>query len=231
MRKLIVPFLLFCQFVVAQDIESSFAVINDKDGYVNVRKEKSVHSKVLKKLDNNTLIFAFDYNKSEDGNWIYADNEGYIYSDRVKWLEKLPKVAKGVEKKNAIHFSGKDIQVVLSSEKFDKSKHSFKYNKEYPDAIEKIDGKTFFGTDGNMPKEAYKSIEVKIRGKQVSIPQSAYSDLYEPNLYTDLNFVYYDKDSDSYYIVATNSDGAGAYMVCWQIEKGIYKGRKIGIPF
>ena len=230
--KLLLLFLLISSYTFAQVNENYFfAVINDKDGYVNVRKEKSVHSRVLKKLDNNTLIFVFVYDKAHDGNWIYVDNEGYIYNDRVKWIEELPKVAKGVEKKNAIHFSGKDIQVALSTEKFDKSKHSFKYHKEYRDIIEKIDGKPFFGTDGNMPKEAYKSIEIKIRGKQVSIPQSAYSDLYEPNLYTDLNFVYYDKDSDSYYIVATNSDGAGAYMVCWQIEKGIYKGRKIGIPF
>ena len=232
MRKLVVPFLLFCQFVVAQAIEGgAFAVINDKDGYVNVRKEKSVHSKVLKKLDNNTLIFVLEYDKAQEGNWIYADNEGYIYNDRVKWIHNFPQIAKGIAKGNTIVFEGKEIQVVLSTEKFDKSKHSFKYHKEYRDIIEKIDGKTFLGTDGNMPKEAYKSIEVKIREKQVSIPQSAYSDLYEPNLYTDLNFVYYDKDSDSYYIVATNSDGAGAYMVCWQIEKGIYKGRKIGIPF
>ena len=232
MRKLVVPFLLFCQIVVAQAIEGgAFAVINDKDGYVNVRKEKSVQSKVLKKLDNNTLIFVLEYDKAYYGNWIYADNEGYIYNDRVKWIHKLPKIAKGVVKGNTIVFEGKDIQVALSTEKFDKSKHSFKYHKEYRDIIEKIDGKPFFGTDGNMLKEAYKSIEIKIRGKQVSIPQSAYSDLYEPNLYTDLNFVYYDKDSNNLYIVANNGDGAGAYMVCWQIEKGVYKGRKVGIPF
>ena len=232
MRKLIVPFLLFCQFVVAQVIEGgAFAVINDKDGYVNVRKEKSVQSKVLKKLDNNTLIFVLEYDKAYYGNWIYADNEGYIYNDRVKWIHNFPQIAKGIAKGNTIVFEGKEIQVVLSTEKFDKSKHSFKYHKEYRDIIEKIDGKPFFGTDGNMPKEAYKSIEIKIRGKQVSIPQSAYSDLYEPNLYTDLKFVYYDKDSDILYIVANNGDGAGAYMVCWQIEKGVYKGRKIGIPF
>ena len=230
--KLLLLFLLISSYTFAQVNENYFfAVINDKDGYVNVRKEKSVHSRVLKKLDNNTLIFVFVYDKAHDGNWIYVDNEGYIYNDRVKWIEELPKAAKGVEKKNAIHFSGKDIRVTLTSQKFDKSKHSFKYNKEYPDAIEKIDGKTFFGTDGNMPKEAYKSIEVKIRGKQVFIPQSAYSNLYQPNLYTEHNSIYYDKELDSYYIVATNSDGAGAYMVCWQIEKGIYKGRKIGIPF
>ena len=232
MRKLIVPFLLFCQFVVAQVIEGgAFAVINDKDGYVNVRKEKSVHSKVLKKLDNNTLIFVLEYDKAQEGNWIYADNEGYIYNDRVKWIEKLPKIAKGIAKGNTIVFEGKEIQVVLSTEKFDKSKHSFKYHKEYRDIIEKIDGKLFWGTDGNMPKREYKSIEVKIRGKQVFIPQSAYSDLYQPNLYTEFNSVHYDKDNDILYIVANNGDGAGAYMVCWQIEKGVYKGRKVGIPF
>ena len=232
MRKLVVPFLLFCQFVVAQVIEGgAFAVINDKDGYVNVRKEKSVHSKVLKKLDNNTLIFVLEYDKAHDGNWIYADNEGYIYNDRVKWIHNFPQIDKGIARGNTIVFEGKEIQVTLATEKFDKDKHSFKYHKEYRDIIEKIDGKPFWGTDGNIPKKEYKSIEVKIRGKQVSIPKSAYSDLYESYLYTEFNSVYYDKDNDILYIVADNGDGAGAYMVCWQIEKGVYKGRKVGIPF
>jgi len=176
---------------VAQAIEGgAFAVINDKDGYVNVRKEKSVHSKVLKKLDNNTLIFVLEYDKAQEGNWIYADNEGYIYNDRVKWIHNFPQIAKGIAKGNTIVFEGKEIQVVLSTEKFDKSKHSFKYHKEYRDVIEKIDGKLFWGTDGNMPKREYKSIEVKIRGKQVSIPQSAYNDLYESYLYTEFNSVH-----------------------------------------
>ena len=232
MKHLILLFFLISNVVFAQVIEGgAFAVINDKDGYVNVRKEKSVHSKVLKKLDNNTLIFVLEYDKAYYGNWIYADNEGYIYNDRVKWIEKLPKIAKGIAKGNTIVFEGKEIQVTLATEKFDKDKHSFKYHKEYRDVIEKIDGKPFWGTDGNMPKREYKSIEVKIRGKQVSIPQSAYNDLYESYLYTEFNSVHYDKDNDILYIVALNGDGAGAYMVCWQIEKGVYKGRKVGIPF
>ena len=229
MKFFVVLLLLISDIVFAQ--EEAFAVINDKDGYVNVRKEKSVHSKVLKKLDNNTLIFVFEYDKAQEGNWIYADNEGYIYNDRVKWIHNFPQIAKGIAKGNTIVFEGKEIQVVLSTEKFDKDKHSFKYHKEYRDVIEKIDGKPFWGTDGNMPKREYKSIEVKIRGKQVSIPQSAYNDLYESYLYTEFNSVHYDKDNDILYIVALNGDGAGAYMVCWQIEKGVYKGRKVGIPF
>ena len=232
MKHLILLFFLISNVVLAQVIEGgAFAVINDKDGYVNVRKEKSVHSKVLKKLDNNTLIFVLEYDKAYYGNWIYADNEGYIYNDRVKWIEKLPKIAKGITKGNTIVFEGKEIQVTLSTEKFDKSKHSFKYHKEYRDIIEKIDGKPFWGTDGNMPKREYKSIEVKIRGKQVPIPKSAYNDLYESSLYIEFNSVHYDKDNDILYIVANNGDGAGSYMVCWQIEKGVYKGRKVGIPF
>ena len=232
MKHLILLFFLINNVVFAQVIEGgAFAVINDKDGYVNVRKEKSVHSKVLKKLDNNTLIFVLEYDKAHDGNWIYADNEGYIYNDRVKWIHNFPQIDKGIAKGNTIVFEGKEIQVTLSTEKFDKSKHSFKYHKEYRDVIEKIDGKLFWGTDGNMPKREYKSIEVKIRGKQVSIPKSAYGDLYESYLYTEFNSVHYDKDNDILYIVANNGDGAGAYMVCWQIEKGVYKGRKVGIPF
>ena len=232
MKHLILLFFLISNVVFAQAIEGgAFAVINDKDGYVNVRKEKSVHSKVLKKLDNNTLIFVLEYDKDYYGNWIYADNEGYIYNDRVKWIHNFPQIAKGIAKGNTIVFEGKEIQVALSTEKFDKNKHSFKYHKEYRDIIEKIDGEPFWGTDGNMPKREYKSIEVKIRGKQVSIPQSAYNDLYESYLYTEFNSVHYDKDNDILYIVALNGDGAGAYMVCWQIEKGVYKGRKVGIPF
>ena len=232
MKHLILLFFLISNVVFAQVIEGgAFTVIKDKDGYVNVRKEKSVHSKVLKKLDNNTLIFVLEYDKDYYGNWIYADNEGYIYNDRVKWIHNFPQIAKGIAKGNTIVFEGKEIQVTLSTEKFDKSKHSFKYHKEYRDIIEKIDGKPFWGTDGNMPKREYKSIEVKIRGKQVSIPKSAYNDLYESYLYTEFNSVHYDKDNDILYIVALNGDGAGAYMVCWQIEKGVYKGRKVGIPF
>ena len=231
MKKLFLVFLFFGQFALVQAQIEAFAVINDKDGYVNVRKEKSVHSKVLKKLDNNTLIFVLEYDKAHDGNWIYADNEGYIYNDRVKWIHNFPQIDKGIAKGNTIVFEGKEIQVTLSTEKFDKNKHSFKYHKEYRDIVEKIDGEPFWGTDGNMPKREYKSIEVKIRGKQVPIPKSAYNDLYESSLYIEFNSVHYDKDNDILYIVANNGDGAGSYMVCWQIEKGVYKGRKVGIPF
>ena len=225
MKFFIVLFLLISDIVFAQ--EEAFAVINDKDGYVNVRKGKSAQSKVLKRLNNKTIVFAYNYDKTTDGNWIYTDEEGYIYNDRVKWIHKFPIIAKGIAKGNTIVFEGKEIQVVLTSGKFDKSKHSFEYFKDSPTGIEVIDDELPYGTDGKMPTTEYRSIEVNIHGKRVSLPKDAYSDLYEPTFLTDHNSVYYDKESDILYIVANNNYAERPYKVCWQIEKGVYKGRKV----
>lgn len=225
MKFFIVLFLLISDIVFAQ--EEAFAVINDKDGYVNVRKGKSAQSKVLKRLNNKTIVFAYNYDRTTDGNWIYTDEEGYIYNDRVKWIHKFPIIAKGIAKGNTIVFEGKEIQVVLTSGKFDKSKHSFEYFKDSPTGIEVIDDELPYGTDGKMPTTEYRSIEINIHGKRVSLPKDAYSDLYEPTFLTDHNSVYYDKESDILYIVANNNYAERPYKVCWQIEKGVYKGRKV----
>ena len=225
MKFFIVLFLLISDIVFAQ--EEAFAVINDKDGYVNVRKGKSAQSKVLKRLNNKTIVFVYNYDKATDGNWIYTDEEGYIYNDRVKWIHKFPIIAKGIAKGNTIVFEGKEIQVVLTSGKFDKSKHSFEYFKDSPTGIEVIDDELPYGTDGKMPTTEYRSIEVNIHGKRVSLPKDAYSDLYQPTFLTDHNSVYYDKESDILYIVANNNYAERPYKVCWQIEKGVYKGRKV----
>ena len=225
MKFFILLFLLISDIVFAQ--EEAFAVINDKDGYVNVRKGKSAQSKVLKRLNNKTIVFVYNYDKATDGNWIYTDEEGYIYNDRVKWIHKFPIIAKGIAKGNTIVFEGKEIQVVLTSGKFDKSKHSFEYFKDSPTGIEVIDDELPYGTDGKMPTTEYRSIEINIHGKRVSLPKDAYSDLYEPTFLTDHNSVYYDKESDILYIVANNNYADRPYKVCWQIEKGVYKGRKV----
>ena len=225
MKFFILLFLLISDIVFAQ--EEAFAVINDKDGYVNVRKGKSAQSKVLKRLNNKTIVFVYNYDKATDGNWIYTDEEGYIYNDRVKWIHKFPIIAKGIAKGNTIVFEGKEIQVILTSGKFDKSKHSFEYFKDSPTGIEVIDDELPYGTDGKMPTTEYRSIEVNIHGKRVSLPKDAYSDLYEPTFLTDHNSVYYDKESDILYIVANNNYAERPYKVCWQIEKGGYKGRKV----
>ena len=60
MKKLFLTFLFFCQFALVHAQEEAFGVIYDKDGYVNVRKGKSAQSKVLKRLNNKTIVFAYN---------------------------------------------------------------------------------------------------------------------------------------------------------------------------
>lgn len=90
--------------------------------------------------------------------------------------------------------------------------------------LTKIDGKFFWGTDGEIPTIATASVKVFLNGASISIPENAYDDLYEPRTDT-ISLV---KLPDGVvYIKMFNSDGAGAYAVIWIFKDGKYYGRYI----
>ena len=237
MKHLFILFLLLSTNAFAQGPFGDYAVVKDKDGYVNIRAKESVKSKIVGTLPNNTLVYTlFDTIQDETGeeiffNWIAVD-KGYVHKSRLKKVRDLSSIGKGKEQGNSITIAGKGISVTLTKQPFDKTKHKItkKKYKYYEELI--IDGKRAQGTDTSfIPEDLYKSIIVTINGKNVSIPKSAYDDLYEVAMYTDNNAVYYDKEEDTIYIIAHNGSGANAYEVCWQIVKGEYKTRIIGKPF
>ena len=237
MKHLLILFFLLTTNAFAQGPFGDYAVVKDKDGYVNIRAKESVKSKIVGTLPNNTLVYTlFDTIQDETGeeiffNWIAVD-KGYVHKSRLKKVRDLSSIGKGKEQGNSITIAGKGISVTLTKQPFDKTKHKItkKKYKYYEELI--IDGKRAQGTDTSfIPEDHYKSIIVTINGKNVSIPKSAYDDLYEVAMYTDNNAVYYDKEEDTIYIIAHNGSGANAYEVCWQIVKGEYKTRIIGKPF
>ena len=237
MKHLLILFFLLTTNAFAQGPFGDYAVVKDKDGYVNIRAKESVKSKIVGTLPNNTLVYTlFDTTEDETGeeiffNWIAVD-KGYVHKSRLKMIYEFPSIGKGKEQGNSITIAGKGISVTISTQKFDKTKHKItkKKHKYYEELI--IDGKRAQGTDTSfIPENHYKSIIVTINGKNVSIPKSAYDDLYEVAMYTENNAVYYDKEEDTIYIIAHNGSGAYAYEVCWQIVKGEYKTRIIGEPF
>ena len=237
MKHLFILFLLLSTNAFAQGPFGDYAVVKDKDGYVNIRAKESVKSKIVGTLPNNTLVYTlFDTTEDETGeemffNWIAVD-KGYVHKSRLKKIYEFPSIGKGKEKEteNSITIAEKGISVTLTRQLFDKTKH--KITKKdlggYEELI--IDGKRAQGADF-IPENHYKSIIVTINGKNVSIPKSAYDDLYEVWVYPYNNAVYYDKEDDILYIIAHNGDGAYVYEVCWQIVKGEYKTRIIGEPF
>ena len=232
MTHLLILFLFLSTNAFAQGPFGDYAVVKDKDGYVNIRAKESVKSKIVGTLPNNTLVYEFLDEEFNPSNWVHIDS-GYVHKSRLKMISEFPSIGKGKEQGNSITIAGKGISVTLTKQPFDKTKHKItkKKHKEYTEFI--IDGKKIYGRDNDefLPEDHYKSIIVTINGKNVSIPKSAYDDLYEVAMYTDNNAVYYDKEEDTIYIIAHNGSGAFSYEVCWQIVKGEYKTRIIGEPF
>ena len=233
MKHLLILFFLLTTNAFAQGPFGDYAVVKDKDGYVNIRAKASVKSQIVGTLPANTLVNVYFWeDEPTPPNWIAVD-KGYVHKSRLKMISEFPSIGKGKEQGNSITIAGKGISVTLTQQKFDKTKHKItkKKHKEYSEYI--IDGKRAQGLDGGLflPENHYKSITVTINGKNVPIPKSAYDDLYEVWVHPYNNMVYYDKEDDVLYIFVRCGDGAFSYEVCWQIVKGEYKTRIIGQPF
>ena len=229
MKHLLILFILLTTNAFAQGPYGDYAVVKDKDGYVNIRAKENVKSKIVGTLPNNTLVYEFLDEEFNPSNWVHIDS-GYVHKSRLKMISEFPSIGKGKEQGNSITIAGKGISVTLIKQPFDKTKHKITKKDQggYEELI--IDGKRAQGADF-IPEDHYKSIIVTINGKNVSIPKNAYDDLYQVAMYTENNAVYYDKEEDTIYIIAHNGSGAYAYEVCWQIVKGEYKTRIIGEPF
>jgi len=226
MKHLLILFFLLTTNAFAQGPFGDYAVVKDKDGYVNIRAKESVKSKIVGTLPNNTLVYGFFDKEYNPTNWIEVD-KGYVHQSRLKKISDFRAIEVKVQG-NSIIFDDKDVKVTITKQKFDKTKHKItkKDRGGYDQLI--IDGKEIYGGDDSLPQDHYKNITVTINGKNVPIPKSAYDDLYQ--IFYFSSSVYYDKEAEALYILAHNSENASAYEVCWQIVKDKYITRIIGQP-
>ena len=225
MKHLLILFFLLTTNAFAQGPFGDYAVVKDKDGYVNIRAKESVKSKIVGTLPNNTLVYGlFDTTQDETGeeiffNWIAVD-KGYVHKSRLKKISDFRAIEVKVQG-NSIIFDDKDVKVTITKQKFDKTKHKItkKGQGSYEQLI--IDGKEIiYGWDGSLAQDHYKSITVTMKGKNVPIPKSAYDDLYEISYFS--SSIYYDEEVEALYIYAVNGEAGLAYQVCWQIVKDKY---------
>ena len=232
MKHLFILFFLLTTNAFAQDPFGDYAVVKDKDGYVNIRAKENVKSKIVGTLPNNTLVYGFFDKEYNPTNWIEVD-KGYVHQSRLKKIFDF-RAIEGKVQGNSVIFDDKDVKVTITKQKFDKTKHKItkKDQGSYDQLI--IDGKEIYGieayggSDDSLPQDHYKSITVTMKGKNVPIPKSAYDDLYEI-LYLN-RFIYYDEEAEALYIFAHNSEAGLSYQVCWQIVKDKYITRIIGLP-
>ena len=231
MKHLFILFFLLTTNAFAQGPFGDYAVVKDKDGYVNIRAKENVKSKIVGTLPNNTLVYGFFDKEFNPTNWIEVD-KGYVHQSRLKKISDF-RAIEGKVQGNSIIFDDKDIKVTITKQKFDKTKHKItkKDQGSYDQLI--IDGKEIYGIeiyggDDSLPQDHYKSITVTMKGKNVPIPKSAYDDLYQIIYFSES--IYYDEEAEALYIFAHNSEAGLSYQVCWQIVKDKYITRIIGLP-
>jgi hypothetical protein len=205
---------------------SQFGIINDLDGFVNVRSSAEKGNNISDKLENGFIVYYFE----PKGNWINIDYKkngkelnGYIYKDRIKYITDFQKIPLKSELDGKVNLENENIKIEISETKFIKEKHKLKFLKNDKSILEKIDNLQIFGTDGNIPKREYKSINIEINNVKMKLPSIALKNLYEPSLYNSK--ASYDEKNDILYIISSNSDGAGGYEIIWIIEKKKYKYR------
>ena len=223
MKHLLILFFLLTTNAFAQGPLGDYAVVKDKDGYVNIRAKENVKSKIVGTLPNNTLVYGFFDKEFNPANWIEVD-KGYVHQSRLKKIFDF-RAIEGKVQGNSVVYDDKDVKVTITKQKFDKTKHKIiiKKHKYYEELI--IDGKIPQGA-AFIPENHYKSIIVTMKGKNVSIPKSAYDDLYEISYFS--SSIYYDEEVEALYIYAVNGEAGLAYQVCWQIVKDKYITRIIG---
>lgn len=163
-----------------------------------------------------------------------ANGQHKIINNELKNPDKLQKIKLAVSEPNCSTYKSDSLLLSICRQPFDRSKHHIQYDGRF---VSKIDNKHPYGVDGALPKHEIKSIILKIGTTQISIPKSAYQNLFEPSLLPreqaglgDLS-LYRSKDGKRLYIMMQNSDGAGFYIVTFIIVGKKYYDRKIEDDF
>ena len=200
------------------------AIINDNDGFTNVREKASMSSKVIYKLKDNK-VFWYDYSeKNDSSDWVVVyvpkndfsfgctDFEflvGFIHKSRLAPLDKME------EYKN----SNFEFSYILKDFNPDNRIIDWVNNR----SISSIDGQHVWGTDGELPKTEINKIAIKINGEAIDVNRTFYANLFE----CDNEFNIY-KKGDTYFVYQDNSDGAGYYQIVWVLDESGLKQRLVG---
>ncbi len=108
-----------------------------------------------------------------------------------------------------------DITLTVKTENFDKKSHKIKNCGDY---VCLIDGKPFYGSDGNIPKDYLSALIFKHKNKSVELDVSS---MYEPGITKENSKQYLSVEhywGDFYKVTGHFSGGAAAYIAQWLIN-------------
>lgn len=212
---------------------AQFAIVQDREGFTSCRSDKSASARVQDTLRNGHLVYI----TGSGGSWVAVmyqhkgeDKTAYIIKDRLKLVEdftEIPLIQNAGP--STARFRLGQIGIQVTKKPFNRSGHRLTYYKNSPKMIELIDGKPYWGRDGELPTWEFSMIVIRMGTVSRILPFSSVAQLYEPNLAGVK--AHYDAPNDTLYLTSSNGDGAGYYEVAWKIVKGQYAGRFVASGF
>ncbi len=229
-----IKILLFvCPFLFFTETYANYGIIQDPDGYVNVRAADSLKSKVTEKLSNGEIVScSFEQDSSSFCYAVFDVNgrlgSGYVHRSRVnffngsqKWMLKKSTSNEAIyyDGRNQLHISVQSPQ--LSIRDFKKSAQLYTHYKN----------KKFFGTDGELPRQdklyQFNQIELRYNGKITIIPKQNLEQYFFPNKPLQIDGLQdyqmseiYSKNKDVYIFNSLSNGGATQYTLFLHIQDG-----------
>lgn len=242
-------FLLVSLLAASSYCFAQYYSVNDADSFVNVREHPDANAAVVCKLPNETIVFESfsEEDQNNKSNWIHVDfylkknttkknaedytpgimkgytlHSGFIYKPKLTAIEKL-KPLNYKQFKNGYTCFNDSIRITVTMAPFVPSKHAIQYEEENERILEKVDNRPMIGTDGDKPREEIKKITVSVNNIPVSLPATAYKNLFNPSYQSD---TYTDKNG-LIYLIMYNSDAAGSYSCIFVFKNGKFVKRLV----
>jgi hypothetical protein len=127
-----------------------------------------------------------------------------------------------------------NIKVILEEEAFDSSVYKLTFQDTTAfgrkHGLQFVDGKQYFGTDGEIPKTQIKEISIVDSGIKTRIAPSAYENVFNSN-FRPRSVNVYVIDRKRIILSFWGSDGAGGYFATLIINDGIVERRFVQLGF
>lgn len=221
-------FIVFTTFMIGS-VEVSYAdfgFIQDKDGYVNVRGNSSLNSKVTSKLNNNEIVSCVMDKRVNNFCLVNASNgvTGFVYKNRINNFSGYTSIKLYQYSKEKAIYNDKNIIVEVYAKKAildPKLYKTFKGEYKY------FNNKKFFSTDGTLPNNDFLQLDkiiVKNKDKKIEIGKNDIEQYFFPKNGIDSNknvladFKIYYLNNNIFILNTFNNGGAAAYNIVLNIK-------------
>ncbi|HAV4217655.1 SH3 domain-containing protein [Acinetobacter baumannii] len=207
---------------------ADFGFIQDKDGYVNIRENSSLTSKVTSKLNNNEIVSCVMDERVNNFCLVNASNgvTGFVYKNRINNFSGYTYIKLFQYSKEKAVYNDKNIIVEVYAKKAildPKLYKTFKGEYKY------FNNKKFFGTDGTLPNNDFLQLDkiiIKSKDNKIEIGKNDIEQYFFPKngIYGDKNeladFKIYYLNNNIFILNTFNNGGAAAYNIVLNIKNG-----------